>query len=62
MALENEPDSMEMIINGGDAELDKNVVEKITDPLTHLVRNALDHGIEGPSVRLAAGKPASGMV
>ena len=53
---------IELVITGGDAELDKNVVEKITDPLTHLVRNALDHGIESPSVRLAAGKPAGGKV
>ena len=44
-------------ITGGDAELDKSVIEKLVDPLTHLVRNALDHGIETPGERVAAGKP-----
>jgi two-component system chemotaxis sensor kinase CheA len=47
---------------GEDTELDKGLIEKITDPLTHLVRNAADHGIELPQVRLAAGKPAMGTV
>lgn len=49
-------------VNGEDAELDKTVVEKIGDPLTHLVRNAMDHGIEAADVRLARGKPAQGTV
>lgn len=44
-------------IEGGDTELDKSVIEKIGDPLMHLVRNALDHGLESPADRLAAGKP-----
>jgi len=47
-------------IVGGDTELDKSVVERIADPLTHLVRNALDHGLESPAERLAAGKSAQG--
>jgi len=47
-------------IVGGDTELDKSVVERIADPLMHLVRNALDHGLEAPAERLAAGKPAQG--
>lgn len=47
-------------INGGETELDKTVVERIADPLTHLVRNAMDHGIEPAEVRLARGKPAQG--
>jgi two-component system chemotaxis sensor kinase CheA len=47
---------------GEDTELDKGMIEKITDPLTHLVRNAADHGIELPEVRIAAGKPAQGTV
>ena len=47
-------------IVGGDAELDKSMVEKIADPLMHLVRNSLDHGLEPPQERLAAGKPAAG--
>ncbi|WP_336756888.1 chemotaxis protein CheA [Aeromonas hydrophila] len=49
-----------LIITGGDTELDKSVVEKIGDPLMHLVRNAMDHGIESAERRVAAGKPARG--
>lgn len=45
---------------GEATELDKSLIEKITDPLTHLVRNSVDHGIELPAERLAAGKPAHG--
>ncbi|MFA6014785.1 MAG: chemotaxis protein CheA [Gallionellaceae bacterium] len=47
-------------IHGAETELDKTVVEKIGDPLTHLVRNSMDHGIEPAEVRLARGKPAHG--
>jgi len=47
-------------IVGGDAEMDKSVVERIADPLMHLVRNALDHGLEPAEERLAADKPAQG--
>ena len=47
-------------ISGAETELDKTVVEKIGDPLTHLVRNSMDHGIEPAEVRLARGKPAQG--
>ncbi len=47
-------------IEGGDAELDKSMVEKIADPLMHLVRNSLDHGLEPPHERIAAGKPSAG--
>ncbi|MDT8407573.1 MAG: chemotaxis protein CheA [Methylococcales bacterium] len=53
---------IELQINGGETELDKTVVEKINDPLTHLVRNSLDHGVEPPEQRVAAGKPAQGRV
>ena len=49
-------------ISGADTDLDKTVVEKIGDPLTHLVRNSMDHGIESVEVRLAHGKPAHGTV
>jgi two-component system chemotaxis sensor kinase CheA len=49
-----------LVINGEDTELDKTVVEKIGDPLMHLVRNSMDHGIESAQVRLARGKPAQG--
>jgi two-component system chemotaxis sensor kinase CheA len=51
-----------LVVNGEDAELDKTVVEKIGDPLLHLVRNAIDHGIESAELRLAHGKPARGTV
>lgn len=47
---------------GEGTELDKGVIEKIADPLTHLVRNSLDHGIESPEKRLAAGKPETGTI
>ena len=49
-------------VSGEDAELDKTVVERIGDPLMHLVRNAMDHGIEPAEVRAARGKPARGMI
>lgn len=51
---------IELVISGADTELDKTVVEKIGDPLTHLVRNSMDHGIESAELRLARGKPAKG--
>ena len=51
---------IELVISGSEAELDKSVVEKLGDPLMHLVRNALDHGIEAPEARIAKGKPAHG--
>ncbi|MCI2260366.1 chemotaxis protein CheA [Xanthomonas indica] len=51
-----------LVVNGEDTELDKSVVEKIADPLTHLVRNAMDHGIEPAEVRQARGKPVRGTV
>jgi two-component system chemotaxis sensor kinase CheA len=51
---------VDLLINGEDTELDKTVVEKIGDPLMHLVRNSMDHGIESADVRLARGKPARG--
>jgi two-component system, chemotaxis family, sensor kinase CheA len=47
-------------ISGEETELDKTVVEKISDPLTHLVRNSMDHGIESAEARVAKGKPAYG--
>ncbi len=49
-------------LSGGQIELDKTVLEKIADPLVHLVRNSIDHGIELPAERMAAGKPAEGLV
>jgi len=49
-------------MEGAETEVDKNLIEAITDPLSHLLRNSLDHGIEQPEVREAAGKPAEGVV
>ena len=49
-------------ISGETTEVDKGVIEKIGDPLTHMIRNAMDHGIEAPEERLAAGKPAEGLI
>jgi len=51
---------LEMV--GGDTELDRGLLEAVKDPLTHLVRNAVDHGIESPADRTAAGKPAKGLL
>ena len=53
---------IELIIEGGDTELDKGLTEKLVDPLTHLVRNSIDHGIESPALRAQRNKPATGNV
>ncbi|MDH7605017.1 MAG: chemotaxis protein CheA [Melioribacter sp.] len=53
---------VELKIYGEDTEVDKNLIEEINDPLVHLVRNAIDHGIEKPDVRLAKGKNRKGTV
>jgi len=53
---------IELQISGEDTELDKTVVERIADPLTHLVRNAIDHGIEAADVRASRGKSAIGAI
>ncbi|MDP3823993.1 MAG: chemotaxis protein CheW [Burkholderiales bacterium] len=53
---------VEFVTKGESTELDKGMVEKITDPLTHLVRNSCDHGIELPAERLARGKPEQGTI
>ena len=53
---------IELKLTGEQTELDKTVLEKIGDPLVHLVRNSIDHGIESPEARIAAGKPAEGTV
>ncbi|HTV13127.1 MAG TPA: chemotaxis protein CheA [Acidobacteriaceae bacterium] len=49
-------------LEGQETELDKSLLEAIRDPLTHAIRNAIDHGIEAPAVRRAAGKPAEGLL
>ena len=53
---------IDLVISGAETELDKTVVEKIGDPLMHLVRNSLDHGIEPAALRIERGKPACGRV
>jgi two-component system, chemotaxis family, sensor kinase CheA len=53
---------IEMETFGADTELDKTVIEKLNDPLVHIIRNSIDHGIEKPANRIAAGKPAAGTV
>jgi two-component system chemotaxis sensor kinase CheA len=53
---------VEFEVAGGDARLDRSLAERVADPLLHLVRNAVDHGVETESERLAAGKPAAGRV
>lgn len=52
----------ELRLSGGDVELDRSILERLKDPLLHLVRNAVDHGIEPAEERLAAGKPGSGRI
>jgi two-component system chemotaxis sensor kinase CheA len=51
-----------LITDGEATEVDKTVIDRLTDPLTHMIRNAIDHGLEAPEARLAAGKPAEGVV
>jgi CheY-like chemotaxis protein len=53
---------VDMAATGGEVELDKSVVDQLTDPLLHLLRNALAHGIESPEVRAERGKPARGRI
>lgn len=53
---------VELVLQGTETELDRSVLEQIGDPLIHLLRNAVDHGIEAPAVRRAAGKPEQGII
>jgi len=53
---------IELTTEGAETELDKTVIEKLNDPMVHLIRNCIDHGIETPEMRKAVGKPAQGMV
>lgn len=52
----------DLLVSGSELEIERSVASGLTDPLIHLVRNAIDHGIEDPSARLASGKPARGVV
>ncbi len=54
--------TVRLLTEGETTEIDKTVIERLSDPLTHMVRNAVDHGIEAPAARAAAGKPAQGTV
>ena len=54
--------TIDLSTEGADTELDKTVIDKLNDPLVHLIRNCIDHGIETPDKREAAGKPGNGMV
>ncbi len=54
--------SVRLVTEGEGTEVDKTVIERLTDPLTHMIRNAIDHGIEKPEARVAAGKPEEGVV
>ena len=53
---------VDLVIEGGATEIDKSMIEKLVDPLTHLVRNSIDHGVEKPADRVAAGKTENGTV
>lgn len=52
----------QFVSSGGEVELDREMIEHIRDPLTHIIRNAIDHGLEAPEARVAAGKPKSGTI
>jgi two-component system chemotaxis sensor kinase CheA len=53
---------VKLIMEGEGTEVDKTVIERLTDPITHMLRNAIDHGLEDPEGRIAAGKPPEGVV
>ncbi|WP_253299015.1 chemotaxis protein CheA [Paenibacillus barcinonensis] len=53
---------LELVIHGGETELDRMIIEELSDPLIHLIRNSADHGIESEQVRAANGKPAKGRI
>ncbi|MDG6777520.1 chemotaxis protein CheA [Thiomicrorhabdus sp. zzn3] len=53
---------IDLVMEGEGTELDKTMLEQLTDPLVHIVRNSIDHGVESPETRLAAGKPEQGTV
>ncbi|MGA2113458.1 MAG: chemotaxis protein CheA [Bryobacteraceae bacterium] len=53
---------VELTVEGADTELDKTVIDQLSDPLVHLIRNSMDHGIETPEARRAAGKPATATI
>ena len=54
--------TIDLVMEGEDTELDRSVIDEINDPLIHLIRNSIDHGVETPQERLAAGKPDKGTI
>ncbi|ACK50410.1 CheA signal transduction histidine kinase [Methylocella silvestris BL2] len=54
--------AVRLVTDGENTEVDKTVIERIADPLTHMIRNAIDHGLEAPDIRVKAGKPEEGVV
>ena len=58
----NTQKQVQLVLDGEDTELDRNIVDKMADPLIHMIRNAIDHGLESPAERVAAGKPALGTI
>jgi two-component system chemotaxis sensor kinase CheA len=53
---------VQLVVDGEETELDRNIVEELSDPLVHMIRNAVDHGIEMPAERVSRGKPAAGTI
>jgi two-component system chemotaxis sensor kinase CheA len=53
---------VDLVVTGAETEMDRNAIEELADPLSHMIRNAIDHGIEPPELRRAAGKPEKGIV
>jgi two-component system chemotaxis sensor kinase CheA len=53
---------IELILKGEDTEIDRGIIEELSDPLVHMIRNSCDHGIESPEKRVAKGKPAKGTI
>lgn len=51
-----------LVLEGENTEVDKTIIEELADPLTHMIRNSMDHGLETPEERIAAGKPAEGVI
>ena len=53
---------IELYTEGAETELDKTVIERLNDPLVHIIRNSVDHGVESPEIRESVGKPRQGMI
>jgi len=53
---------VQLVVEGEETELDRNIVEELSDPLVHMIRNSIDHGVESPATRVSRGKPALGTI